>query len=74
MKRSWRGIISIIMGSMVGFAFYQIAGNLACAVRDVIHLPMDNPLLWTAAILTLPVTAVVTLATNHVLRRAFRSR
>ena len=67
-------LISVMAGSVAGFAFYQIGGNLVYMIRGTSRLATYDPLLVTSCILSLPATAAATLAMNYVLRRAFRPR
>ena len=74
MSASGRAVISVLAASVLGFAFYEIGGNVAYLVRGTTHLPTYDPILVTTAILTLPFTAACALAVSALLRRAFRWR
>lgn len=74
MKRVWRSAISVVTGSVAGFAFYVIAGNVVYAIHGTSRLPTYDPLLVTTSILTLPVTAAAALAMHALMRKAFGSR
>jgi len=74
MRPWWRAVIAVTAASMLGFAFYEIGGNLAYAVRSTTVLPRYDPILVVTAILTLPFTAAVALAVDALLKRAFGSR
>ncbi len=74
MRRWWRTVIAVTAASMLGFAFYEIGGNLAYAVRSTTVLPRYDPILVVTAVLTLPFTAAVALAVNALFKRAFGPR
>jgi hypothetical protein len=67
-------VIAVTVASMLGFAFYEIGGNLAYAIRGTTHLLGSDPLMVASAGLTLPFTAAAALATDALLRRAFGAR
>ena len=74
MKRFWRVLISVMAGSVAGFACYQIGGNLVYVIRGSARLATYDPLLVTSDLLALPATAAAALTVDYVLKRAFRSR
>jgi cation transporter-like permease len=74
MRGYWQATISVLTASMLGFAFYEIGGNIAYLVRGTTHLRSGDPIVMTTAFLTLPFTAACALAIAALLRRAFRSR
>ena len=74
MKRFWRLLISLMAGSVAGFACYQIGGNLVYMIRGTSRLAMYDPLLITSNFLALPATAATVLVVDYVLKRAFGSR
>lgn len=74
MRSYWQAAVSVCTASMLGFAFYEIGGNIAYIVRGTTHLASYDPIVITTAFLTLPFTAICALITAALLRRAFRSR